>query len=228
MKIAIVSENRERVLSLVSQHGSFFEVVEKNPDVVVSHGGDGTLMRAEYLFPNIPKLYLKNSRIAKLGHQTKENEVIMSHIVKGEYFVEQVAKLEAAVKGKMIVGLNDVVIHNENPRYGIRYEVQIDGVQILGEIIGDGVVFATPLGSTGYYRSITDSSFELGIGVAFNNSTEQSDHIVIKEDRTIRVKITRGPAMCYADNQEESVRLLEGEFVDVKKSKQVGQIIRVI
>ena len=227
MKIAIVSENQERVLSLISHHGNFFEVVEKNPDVVVSHGGDGTLMRAEYLYPNIPKLYLKNSRIAKLGHQTKENDAILDHIVKGEYVVEEVAKLEALVKGRVIVGLNDIVIHNENPRYGIRYVIEIDGVQMLGEIIGDGVVFATPLGSTGYYRSITHSSFELGIGVAFNNSTEQSDHIVVTDDRVVRVKITRGPAVCYADNQEESIRLLEGEYIDVKKSKQVGRIIRV-
>lgn len=227
MKVAIVSENPQEVIALLSSHHDFFEVTDKNPEVVMSYGGDGTLMKAEYLYPGIPKLYLKNSRIAKLGHQTKENTDIIDHLVRGEYSIEEVMKIEVSVKGETLIGLNDIVIHNENPRYGIRYTVEIDQVPLRGEIIGDGVVFATPLGSTGYYRSITDSSFEIGIGVAFNNSTEQSDHMVLKENRTIRIQITRGPATCYADNQENSVTLQEGESVEVQKSKKVGRIIRV-
>ena len=115
---------------------------DKNPEAVISYGGDGTLMKAEYLYPGIPKLYLKNSRIAKLGHQTKENEAIVDHFVRGEYSIEEVMKLELQVKGEVLIGLNDIVIHNENPRYGIRYMMEIDGVPIRGEIIGDGVVFA--------------------------------------------------------------------------------------
>jgi NAD+ kinase len=227
MKVAIVSEKPEEVIELLSLHKNFFEVTDKNPEVVISYGGDGTLMKAEYLYPGIPKLYLKNSRIAKLGHQTKENKEIVDHLVRGEYKIEEVMKLEAQVKGEILIGLNDIVIHNENPRHGIRYIIQIDDVPLRSEIIGDGVVFATPLGSTGYYRSITDSSFEIGIGLAFNNSTEQSDHMVLRDTRIIRIQITRGPATCYADNQEKSVTLHEGEFIDVKKSDQVGRIIRV-
>ncbi len=227
MKTAIVSGTPEKVTSLLSPYGTFFEVEDKNPDVVISYGGDGTLMKAEQLFPGVPKLYLKKSHVAKLGHQTKENKDVLDHFVKGEYVIEECMKLEARAKGKVFVGLNDLVIHNENPRYGIRYTVEIDGAPLHEEIIGDGVVFATPLGSTGYYRSITASSFETGIGIAFNNSTEQSDHMVLKENRVIKVKITRGPAICYADNQEEFVELLEGECVEVKKSEQVGRIIRV-
>lgn len=227
MDIAIVSEKPQEVIELLSSHHNFFKVTNKNPEVVMSYGGDGTLMKAEYLYPGIPKLYLKNSRTAKLGHQTKENEDIVEHLVRGEYSIEEVMKLEVHTKGETMIGLNDIVIHNENPRSGIRYSVEIDRVPLRGEIIGDGVVFATPLGSTGYYRSITDSSFEVGIGVAFNNSTEQSDHMVLRESRTVRIQITRGPAICYADNQEKSVTLREGEFVEIKKSNQVGRIIRV-
>jgi len=79
------------------------------------------------------------------------------------------------------------------------------------EFIGDGLVVATPFGSTGYYRSITDSYFELGIGIAFNNSTEQADSLVVKEQRQIKVLITRGPALLYADNQTKIINLKEQE-----------------
>jgi NAD+ kinase len=227
MKVAIVSETSQEVIQLLSPHNDFFEITDKNPEVVISYGGDGTLMKAEHRYPGIPKLYLKNSRVAKLGHQTKENNDIVNHLVRGAYSIEEVMKIELHIRGDVLIGLNDIVIHNENPRHGIRYSIEIDSVPLRGEIIGDGVVFATPLGSTGYYRSITDSSFEVGIGVAFNNSTEQSDHMVLKENRTIRIQITRGPAVCYADNQEKSVTLLEGEFAEVQKSKEIGRIIRV-
>ncbi len=227
MKIAIVGSEKEKALMLLQKYEDFFEIDETNPEVVISHGGDGTLMKAEHLYPGVPKLYLRNSRIAKLAHQTKENEEILEHFVKGEYKTREYIKLEVAAKGKILVGLNDIIIHNENARHAVRYVVQVDNGNVSNEIIGDGLVFATPLGSTGYYRSITGSSFEIGIGLAFNNSTEQSDHMVLKEDRIIKVRIIRGPVFCYADNQKEYIELFDGETVEVRKSSLIGKIIHV-
>jgi len=110
-----------------------------------------------------------------------------------------------------LVALNEIVIHNKNPQHGIRYRVFLDKTDLGKEFIGDGLVVATPFGSTGYYRSITDSYFELGIGIAFNNSTEQADSLVVKEQRQIKVLITRGPALLYADNQTKIINLKEQE-----------------
>lgn len=227
MRITIVGPEKEKALALIQKHGNFFKVTVNNPEVVISYGGDGTLMEAEHLYPGVPKLYLRNSHVAKLSHQTKKNEEILEHFVKGGYKIQECIKLEAVSKGKTLVGLNDIVVHNENPRHAIRYTFQVDNEKINNEIIGDGLVFATPLGSTGYYRSITDSSFEIGIGLAFNNSTEQSDHIVLRDERIIKVRIIRGPAFCYADNQKEYVELLNGETVEIRKSSKIGKIIRI-
>jgi NAD kinase len=123
------------------------------------------------------------------------------------------------------VAANDLIIHNKDPRYAVRYHVEINKSHYIKDVIGDGVILATPLGSRGYYRSITDSYFELGIGLAFNNSTEQADHIVLKEDVVVCIEIVRGPALCYGDNQEEDVSLATGDVVEVKKSKEVMKMI---
>ncbi len=227
MRVALVSQHMEEAGALLAEQGGFFDVGEQDPEMVISYGGDGTLMLAEHRYPGVPKLYLKKSRIAKLAHQSKENEVILDHVVKGEYTVVEKMKLEVTGKGMTLIGLNDIVIHNENPRFGIRYTVTLDGEPLHGEIVGDGVVVATPLGSTAYYRSITDGLFEMGIGLAFNNSTEQSDHVVLREDRVIRVEIVRGPAVCYADNQEATIPLSVGESVEIRKSSHVARIITV-
>ncbi len=226
MKLLIVGRNKEEVASLLKKHKDAFKIVSNNPEVVVSYGGDGTLMESEYLYPGVPKLYLKNSRIGKLGH-SKSNEAIIKHFARGEYIVSNHIKLQVSGQNKTMLGLNDIVIHNKDPRHAIRYTVGLDTEPASQEIIGDGVVFATPLGSTGYYRSITDSYFESGIGLAFNNSTEQSDHIVLAENRAVTIKITRGPAVCYADNQKRFLELKEGDIIKVEKSSQIAKIIKV-
>ena len=224
MKALIFGKETEGIGELLGKLG--FEIVASNPDVVVSYGGDGTLMHAEFEYPGIPKLVLKGSRICKLCADLPNDE-ILTRVKSGRYKIEELTKLESSAKGKKLRGLNDIVVHNGDPRHAIRYDILINGRQVGGEIIGDGVVIATPLGSTGYYRSITDSFFEVGIGVAFNNSTEQSDHLVLSENSEIRIKIARGPALVYADNQLESIELKEGNEVIVRKSKEIARILKV-
>ena len=224
MKVLIFGKETEGIGELLGKFS--FEIVASNPDVIVSYGGDGTLMHAEFEYPGIPKLVLRGSRVCKLCADLP-NEEILARVESGKYATEELIKLEAEAKGKKLMGLNDIVVHNGDPRHAIRYEIFINGRQVGGEIIGDGVVIATPLGSTGYYRSITDSFFEVGIGVAFNNSTEQSDHLVLSDNSEIKIRIARGPALVYADNQPESIILGEGDEVVVRKLKETAKIVRV-
>lgn len=224
MKVLIFGKESKTITDLVKKSG--FEIVDKNPDIIASYGGDGTLMRSEFEFPGVPKLVLKGSWVCKLCANLP-NEDILNLVKNGKYRVEEFMKLEAAAHGKKLVALNDIVAHNADPRHAIRYRIFVNGKEISGEIIGDGVVIATPLGSTGYYRSITDSFFEMGIGLAFNNSTEQSDHMVLKENSQIKIKVARGPVIVYADNQSSAIALEEGEELVVKKSEETAKIVRV-
>ena len=223
MKVIVVGQNADVIIPAVKKAG--FTIVEKKPDFIVSYGGDGTLMIAEHLYPGIPKIILKGSLICKLCPPFS-NEEILKRTRAGKYEIEKAWKLEARANGTTLTGLNDIVVHNTDMRHAMRYTVFVDEVQMGHGIIGDGVVLATPFGSSGYYRSITDSIFETGIGLAFNNSTEQADHIVLKENRTVAIHITRGPAVVYADNQEESLSLNAGERVVIRKSTQFAKIVR--
>jgi NAD+ kinase len=208
-----------------------FSIVTENPDLVASFGGDGTLILSEHLYPGIHKIVLRDSAICKMckfGSGNHENKEVLSRVRDGKFHIAEVWKLEARANGKLLIGLNDITVHNTDPRHGIRYKITVDGSMELHEVIGDGVVVATPFGSTWYYRSITDSYFETGIGLAFNNSTEQADHVVLAEQRTIVVKITRGPANIYADNQDEVIALETGESVTIKTAEDPARIVRVV
>jgi NAD kinase len=226
MKIAFVTTDTASLEQLLVPYKSAFNVVTDNPDVVVLFGGDGTLMIAEHKYPTVPKLFLKNSKIAKLGPKIP-NEDILTKFFSGKYTLTEHMKLRFSIGDTHAEALNDIVIHNENPRHAIRYIPRVNENAIYEEVIGDGTVCATPLGSTGYYRSITDSVFETGIGLAFNNSTEQTDHIVLKEDSVVSIEITRGPAFCYADNQEESYPLKTGDILTIQKSEKNAKIVFV-
>jgi len=225
MKLLIYGHKTEEIIKMVENTG--FDIVENNPDIVAVVGGDGTLMKSEKDYPEIPKFILQKSKTAKKGHDLLPEE-ILEKLKNKEYKIEDEIKIEASNDGKKIVGLNEIIVHNVDPRQAIRYEIFINGKKACREVIGDGVVVSTVYGSTGYYRAITGSFFELGIGVAFNNSTEQSDHMVLKEDSEIIVKITRGKAIAYADNSDEEIILDDNDELLIKKYKNKAKIVKFI
>lgn len=228
-KVIIYNHKKEEAKKLLKK--ADFDVVESLTDIpefVVSYGGDGTIMRAEYQYPGVPKIILQGSRICKKCSNLS-NEEILQKVKKGKYKIKKHFKLQVKAKNKVLTAMDGILVHNKDPRHGIRYKVEISGKSIGHEIIGDGVVVATPFGATGYYRSITDSVFEVGIGVAFNNSTEQADHMVLREDAEIKLHITRGIAEVFADNQKEYIELDDGDEVVIKKSNEfVGLVYPVV
>ena len=230
MKILIHGKKRDEIIDLVKKIG--FKVIDdsnkkEKPDIVASYGGDGTFMKAEAKYPGVPKFIVKRSETCKKGHNIPKEE-LLKKVISRKYIIEKEMKISAFFEGKKLVGLNEIVVHNFNPRRAIRYELFVNDKKIGGQIIGDGVIIATPFGSTGYYRSIADSFFEIGIGVAFNNSTEQSDHMVLKEDSNIKIKIIRGPALVYADNGESEILLEDNDEIIIKKSANKAKIVRVL
>lgn len=222
-RVRIFGHDTDSIIPLVRSSG--FEIDLNDPDFIISYGGDGTLIGSEAHLPGIPKIVLKNSNICKKCSHLSNEEVLLK-VRDGRYLIEESIKLEATVGDKRLIAINEIIVHNSNPRKAIRYTVHVDNKQIASEIIGDGIVVATPsFGSTGYYRSITDSFFEVGIGLAFNNSTEQSDHMVLRNNRIIKLDLIRGPADVYADNQESAIELREGECVTIKKSEETAKIV---
>jgi NAD+ kinase len=222
MKIKIFGEDIESIKDLILKTG--FEIVENDPEYIISYGGDGTLMRSENAFPSIPKILLRNSAICKKCSDFS-NEEVLNKVLNNSYKIEKLIKLEAVSNGKTLTATNDIIVHNQNPRNGIRYMLTINDKPYIREVIGDGIVVATPFGSTGYYRSITDSFFEIGIGLAFNNSTEQADHMVLQDNSVIELTVTRGPAEVFADNNTDSIILDDGDKVLIKKSSEFAQIV---
>jgi NAD+ kinase len=218
MKIKIIGRDGSLLLPLLESYNC--EIVDVNPELIITYGGDGALLGAERDYPHILKLPLRSSALCP------------EHSIKCQleaFFTQQsnpteLIKLRGTTHGKSLIAVNDIFIHNQDPVSAVRYRIWIDDKLYAKEIVGDGVGIATVHGSTAYYRSITHSIFRIGMGLAFCNSTEVVNHLVLPETSVIKVKIIRGPAIIVADNAPERIELNEADEIIMCKDNSTALV----
>ncbi len=219
MKILLTGRDLKKIEQALTKLDDV-HLVTDSPDLIITHGGDGSLLGAEREFPGIPKLPIRDTARAPLCNEHTSFLKHFNLFMNGNLKKTELIKLGSFTsRGEKLSGINDIFIHNVNRAGALRYCVLINNIPHGHEIIGDGVGVSTIHGSTAYYRSITNSIFKIGIGLAFNNSTEVTNHQVLPEETVIKVKITRGPAMIVADNGPEGIELNEGDTVEIRKIK---------
>ncbi|NUP88394.1 MAG: NAD(+)/NADH kinase [Candidatus Sumerlaeia bacterium] len=207
---------------LAEAHG--FALVQSHPEIVICHGGDGTVLGAEREWPGVPKLALRR---AGDHHRATDHGALLAAIAHGEGEMLEFVKVEAEVRGERLIGINEILLHNAVATSAVRYRIAIDRRPWGHEIVGDGLVVSTPFGSSGYYRSITHSTFEVGLGLAFNNSTEPLDHLVLRPEVIVGVRVTRGPAVLAADNNPAWITLDRDDEVTIRQHAHPALILRV-
>jgi len=225
MKIGLFSktEIKPELKEEVEKFG--FQYSERKPDILISIGGDGTYLRAERKWPGIPKLIVRNSSIC-IKCETDDLEKALKKLKIGSYKIKENIKLETNIKRRKIKCVNEFCVRNRYATTALRFYVWISGDR-TEEIIGDGVIFATPFGSTAYYKSVGGKEFKEGIGIGFNNPTVRMKDLVINEDSKIKFKVNRGDAVFNADNNPRIVSLENGEVIQIKKSKEVARIVDI-
>lgn len=235
MKVLLHDKYAKDIKALVKKLG--FDIVTNNPDVVISYGGDGTLLSSERHYPGIPKLPIRNDTICNKcsEHQT---DTFLKRLLENSLPLKQHGKLETTIENHTILALNDFVIRNKEAVHAIRFQVTLpaSSLQKQGSInnkllIGDGVVLATPLGSTAYFKSITGETFDetlpasrQGFGVAFNNTTQKINPIFLKKGDQVTFKLIRGHAGLTYDNSHSRYAIKENTELTFKLSDQVAKI----
>jgi NAD+ kinase len=128
--------------------------------VAVVVGGDGTLLHAACAMAEagVPLIGINLGRLGFLVDiLPKEIETYAQQILAGEYDEDARHMLMARVSGEELdesdcLALNDVVIHKWNPARMIELETYIDG-NFVNTQRSDGIIIATPTGSTAYALS---------------------------------------------------------------------------
>ena len=138
---------------------------EDPPDLLLSLGGDGTLLRGARIVAaaGVPVLGINLGRLGFLTSASEDRlEWALDRVIAGECAFDERATLEASVRradGSLEApefALNDFVVHSGGLARTIHLDVSIlrEGIEEeIGSFSGDGVILATPTGSTAYSLS---------------------------------------------------------------------------
>lgn len=139
-----------------SEQTSYDSILKEDAECAVVLGGDGTLIRvaARLAEKRIPVFGINLGTLGFLtGAESVETERVLEALVAGEYRVEERMMLEASIEGKVFgTALNDVVITRNGFSRIISVSIMVNGKPVC-DYRGDGVIVATPTGSTGYNLS---------------------------------------------------------------------------
>jgi len=235
MKFSVVSlRNTQRIVETLNMFGH--DIDNNKPDFVITYGGDGTVLYSERKYPGIPKITIRAGSVGfKCRYSIEELEDVLIKIDSGEYKLKEEMKLETIYQGRKYLSLNEVQLHNASPIKAIRFSVYIENEILFEKVIGDGVVIATPFGSSAYYYSVGGEKFDKGVGIALNNPYNIKEKpVVIDEgfDYSINIKILRDDGLLLFDNDSNMIKIDKqlklskgGDNIVVKRSKDTAKFV---
>ncbi|MDD6056174.1 MAG: NAD(+)/NADH kinase [Helicobacter sp.] len=137
---------------MIGMHGMQFETLCKEADALVSIGGDGTLIStARRSFPfNLPILGINMGNLGFLTDlQKDEVKAFLPNLKSGEYRIESHMMLQGDIDGDKFVALNDIILMRPNDAGMIFLKAFVND-EYFNAYFGDGLIIATPTGSTAY------------------------------------------------------------------------------
>lgn len=207
--------------------------------MVVCFGGDGTIlhMAKAATRQGIPILGVNIGTMGFMAELESSELSQLKRLATGEYTIDERMMLDVTVhRDRDIIfhdiGLNDVVITKGAIARIVHLEVKCDGVQAM-ECGGDGVIVATPTGSTAYSLSaggpIVEPQAQNLIITPICAHDVGSRCIVTSEKRVITVGLTKNArrnAFLSVDGGK-AVRMNLGDVATIKKSKLTTKLIRL-
>mgnify|MGYP001296445154 FL=1 len=145
----------------IGKEFSEFDELNENVDFLISIGGDGSMLKAVTIVKdtNIPIIGINTGRLGFLTSLGKESiELGLNHLLKSEFKISKRCLLEVYSKKleKNFFGfnyaLNEVSVSRKNTASLISISAELNGIP-LATYWADGLIIATPTGSTGYSLS---------------------------------------------------------------------------
>ncbi len=209
------------------------EEMAEQADLVVVIGGDGTLLataRAAALHET-PMLGINLGRLGFLVDVLPDHAVTeLNAVLDGAYELEPRAMLETALvrDGSPIhhgVALNDAVLHVQNVIRVIEFDTFIDGLDV-GRLRADGLIVATPTGSTAYSLSaggpILTPDLDAMIIVPICPHSLNHRPLVVSGRAVIEIKLSSGsrsPAQVALDGQK-NLDFAPGDVLRIQRRQQ--------
>ncbi len=197
-------------------------------DVLVVLGGDGTFLRAARAVAEVG-VPIVGVNLGKVGFLSKaeahELEGLLEKIVAGRYHLEDRLALRGTINaddvgaaGRTFIALNDVVIARGALARVVRLDVEI-GPSHLATFIADGLVVASPTGSTGYSFSaggpILDPLSRNLIVTPIAAYLSALGSVVVSPEQVVRCRVVEALEALVSIDGREDFPLAVGDTVTI-------------
>jgi len=234
IKFIYDDENRESIHVSPSELAAH-ETLARDADIVLSFGGDGTLLHTAAAVAPHGKPILGINLGPGLGYLTDIDSVHLHErlddILKQNYVVEDRMMLEAAVEGESIShhALNDFVLGQHEVARTQSFQVFIDG-EPASTYRADGLIVASPTGSTAYSLSaggpIIEPTLQTIIVTPVCPHTLTMRPLALAPYRTVTIR-SMGHGIMTADGEQVKT-LAVGQQVFVKKAAMTTKLINIM
>ncbi|HXF81950.1 MAG TPA: NAD(+)/NADH kinase, partial [bacterium] len=215
------------------------EELAERADLLVVFGGDGTILRAARLAAGrgIPIAGVNMGGFGFLAElSTEEFPAALPRLLDGRYTLDERMMLEAAVDqsgagGPRLLALNDIVVTKSGVARVLRLRVSVNG-EHLASYPADGVIVATPTGSTAYSLSaggpILDPRVDAIVITPICPHTFNARAVVVGGDDEIAVDVTAPePEATLSVDGRVGVTLAAVRRVVVRAAAQRTRFVRL-
>ena len=220
------------------------EQVPEGTECAIVLGGDGTLLHAsrDLMDLDIPLIGVNFGHLGFLADvEADAVEDMVSRLMRDDYLIEERMMLEATIiRGGMEVGtesaLNDIVIGRRGVMAVIDFKLHVNGIR-LNNYKADGIIAATPTGSTAYSMSaggpLVKPNAQLIVMTPVCPHTLNTRSIILDKDDVVEIEICQqkldvGSSIGYVYyDGDNAVPLYNGDIIRIKKSKRSTDIIKL-
>jgi len=211
----------------------------RDADMLICFGGDGTILHAaKDANPyRIPILGVNMGSVGFMAELEHGELSLLSRLVSGRYEIEERMMLDVCVKreGRVIysdAALNDAVLTKGAVARVLEMGVTGDRV-LISSFSGDGVIIATPTGSTAYSMAaggpIVEPSARNIIVTPICAHSLRVKPMVLDGGRTVGVRLEQGgrrSAYLSVDGGR-AFKVLSGDRVEARRSGQVTRLVKL-
>ena len=183
----------KKIAAHMSRQGYPIKEIGEKADRILIVGGDGTILMV-MRYTTKPVFTINTGAVGFLAEVEEEGAVEgVKKILAGHYFVDDRMRIKAVLNGERLPdATNEVVVHVSNVGKILSMGLLVDGV-VTEEIDGNGIIIATPTGSTSYSFSvggpIVDPSIDAFIVAPVAPFRHIASPLVIPAGEELQVKI---------------------------------------
>jgi NAD+ kinase len=241
-----VSEEAERLLPFLSARCEVVvfdlrgqaELPSESADLALVLGGDGAILRAarQMGYRQTPVLGVNLGKLGFLADLSPDQlRQAWPRVLQGDYRVTQHLMFECVVespgRSDTHLGLNDVTVHAGPPFHMIDLDLHVDG-QVVATVSGDGLIIATPVGSTAH--SLSAGGPIVGQGLAAFAITPISPHsltmrpVVDSADKVYTIVPRRlSPGSALVIDGQDALPLTLAHRVTVRRAPVTFGLVKV-